>query len=422
VPLAGYPKGLPLITKQEDALKLKLSNKIIPTLELPTGKTDLIVWDSEISGFGLRVRNRTGVVTKTWVVQKKKARRCFKITIGGADVITLDAARKRAVTELAKIALGEDPQTEGAKHRHLLKALIPDYLKRQEKRVRPRSLVEIKRYLTGDHFKPLHNLSVDQIKLFDVSKQVEAIEDERGSATAREARTALSGFFSWAMEKGLAPANPVVGSTTATPTKARTNVLTDAELAAIWNACNGDDHGKIVRLLILLGARRSEVGGMAWSEFDDPERPTIWTLPAARSKNDNEHELPLPSSAVEIIRSAPRLATRDQLFGVRNAGGFSAWDAGAKALNVRLGDSVRPWTLHDIRRTVATRMGKLGVLPHVIECVLNHQSGFRSGVGGVYNRNPYAREVRTALVLWEDHVSTLIDGGKRKVVTFPQSA
>jgi hypothetical protein len=125
----------------------------------------------------------------------------------------------------------------------------------------------------------------------------------------------------------------------------------------------------------------------------------------------------------EVIEGVPCVATRNQLFGASHPGGFSLWHACKCALDARLGDSVKPWTLHDIRRTVATKMADLGIAPHVIEQILNHVSGHKAGVAGIYNRSSYEREVRAALALWQDHVRSLVEGGERKVVAFqPQSA
>jgi integrase len=116
--------------------------------------------------------------------------------------------------------------------------------------------------------------------------------------------------------------------------------------------------------------------------------------------------------ALEIISAVPRMASRDQLFGVRG-NGFTAWARGKRALDQR--SDVRDWTVHDIRRTFSTRLHDLGVAPHVVEQILNHQ-GHRGQVGSVYNKSRYEREVHSALALWEDHVRTLVDGGGRKVV------
>src|SRR5262249_18352014 len=121
-------------------------------------------------------------------------------------------------------------------------------------------------------------------------------------------------------------------------------------------------------------------------------------------------------TALDIIRTIPR-SERDELFGARTAAGYTAWDYGRDALDRRLAGKVkRPWQLRDIRRTVATRLADLQVLPHVIEATLNHRSGFRRGVAGVYNRAEYRREVTEALARWNDHVLALAAGRAAKVV------
>ena len=118
--------------------------------------------------------------------------------------------------------------------------------------------------------------------------------------------------------------------------------------------------------------------------------------------------------ALDIIRQVPRMVGRDQLFGERAARGFTAFGLGKRDLDARSG--VRGWTVHDIRRSVATRMADLGIAPHIIEEILNHHSGHSAGPAGIYNRSSYPREVRAALAMWEDHVRTLVDGGERKIL------
>jgi integrase len=129
----------------------------------------------------------------------------------------------------------------------------------------------------------------------------------------------------------------------------------------------------------------------------------------------------LPEAAWQIVRSVPHLAHGDQLFSIRGAQGFGRWAEGKAALDRRLGDAMmEPWTLHDIRRSVATKMADMGIQPHIIEQILNHQSGHKSGVAGIYNRSSYEREVKTALATWADHVRVLAEGGERKV--FPMQS
>ena len=159
---------------------------------------------------------------------------------------------------------------------------------------------------------------------------------------------------------------------------------------------------------------------MTWDEVDCDGG--AWTIPSERTKNGRTHRVPLPPMALEIISSVPKMATRKQLFGTRGSG-FGGWSRGREDLDARLAGRIKtPWRLHDIRRTVATRMADLGMLPHTIEAVLNHQSGHKSGVAGVYNRSRYEREVRSALALWSDHVRSLVEGGERKILNMSSAA
>src|SRR5262249_21604390 len=158
-----------------------------------------------------------------------------------------------------------------------------------------------------------------------------------------------------------------------------------------------DDFGRIVRLLILTGCRRSEVGGMAYSEFD--LEAGTWTIRKERSKNGHAHRLPVLPAMSDLLITGRVRGERDGLFGDR-ADGFTQWSAAKRELDQRL--EIAAWRLHDIRRSVATKMGDIGIQPHIIEQILNHQSGHKSGVAGVYNRSNYTNEVRAALALWHD--------------------
>jgi integrase len=399
---------------------MKLDSKTIAALTLD-GKRDVIHFDDAMPGFGFRLRLSGGKLQRSWVVQYKRGNKSRRITLGRAEVLGAEAARAAAKKALAQVSLGGDPQAERrdrrAKNRHSLLSEIDRYL--AAKQARPRTLIELRRYLTGPAFKPLHGMPVDVVARKDVADRLVDIEHEHGSIVAARARAALSTFYVWAMRMGMVESNPVVGTIQPDAGKPRERVLGDSELAAIWRACGDNDHGRAIRLLILLGARRHEVGGMRWSELD-PLEDGRWRLPAARSKNGRAHAWPLLPMALDIIKGVPRMVSRDHLFGVR-ADGFRSWHAAKRTLDERSG--VRDWTVHDLRRTVATRLNDLGVLPHVVEQILNHQSGHRRGVAGVYNKSPYEREVRNALGLWCDHLRSIITGGDRRVLNFqPQPA
>lgn len=160
-----------------------------------------------------------------------------------------------------------------------------------------------------------------------------------------------------------------------------------------------------MRLLILTGQRRDEVGGLALSEISGD----LWTIPGDRTKNRRPHDVPLSLMALRVLRVGPLRLSRDLIFGTRD-NGFSGWSKAKVELDARIkanGEMVRPWRLHDLRRTTATGMAALGVLPHVVEAVLNHVSGHRAGVAGIYNRATYAAEKRAALDAWSGHIAKL---------------
>ena len=384
-------------------------------------KNEEIVWDTALPRFGLRLQRRhsDGTVLKRFIVQyRAPSGRKPRLTIGPAETLGVEQARRKAREVLAKVDLGQDPQADKRDRRDKdklsLRSQIEEYLAFKKGEVRPKTLTEITRYLTGPYLKPLHSVALDMIGRKDVAARLLSTQRERGNIVAKKVRDTLSAFYVWAMEQGLVGANPVIGTTKLKNGKPSDRVLSDDELVALWNSAGDDDYGRIIKLLILTGCRRQEIGGIAFSEFDDPEHPTAWTLPAERSKNGKAHKLPLMPMALAIIKGVPKMVSRDQLFGTRAGSGFASWDRGKVALDERSG--VTDWTPHDIRRSVATKMADIGVQPHIIEQILNHQSGHKAGPAGIYNRSSYEREVRNALALWEDHVRTLVAGGERKVV------
>ena len=238
---------------------------------------------------------------------------------------------------------------------------------------------------------------------------------------ADRARTALSAFFSWTIEKGyIDSANPASDIKRRATNGSRARVLTEAELAEIWSAAGEGDYAAIVRLAILTGQRKTELGDLTWAEIDR-EKAQI-TLPVERVKNRREHIIPVSAEALQIIESVPPRLGRDLLFGDGDRG-FSGWSSAKKALDKRINAArvkankppMQSWVLHDIRRSVVTHLAEGGFAqPHVIEAILNHQSGHKGGIAGVYNRSVYAAEKRTALAAWGRHVAALVEAPQQK--------
>jgi integrase len=406
-----------------------LNRKVVAALPGPAeNRSEIIYWCSELAGFALRV---SAAGARRWIVRYRIGRRQRVVTIGSVAELSPTAARERARAILAGAALGLDERAAidarkaaaSEQPEFTFKALADRYLERARKRLRPKSLVEVERTLLR-YATPLHKLAVDGIKRRHIAEILCDVAERSGPIAANRARAHLSALFTWAMREGLVEQSPAVG-TGRQPERSRERVLAPDELRAIWRAAEpGSDYGRIVRLLMLCGQRREEAGGLHWQELD--LEAGLWHLPAERSKNRRAHVVPLSGPALELLAGLPRWAGRSTVFGLgpRKPGdperGFTGWSAAKRRLDARIaaerGEALEHWTLHDLRRSTATNMAEIGVAPHVIEAVLNHVSGHKGGVAGVYNRANYAAETRRAVELWAAHLLEVVEGQPAQVV------
>jgi integrase len=356
------------------------------------------------SGLALRIREAG---SRKFVFFYRLGGRLQKFTIGDASSWTLDQARATARGLRVKVDRGESPAVEKAANRAsaalLFAAVMRDYLDDRRPDMKPRSFEESKRHLEK-HWKPLHGMALSAIDRAVVAAQLKVIAKGSGAVASNRARSTLSAMFAWTIGEGRGETNPVIGTNKKDEGGSRERVLSDEELAAIWIAAPDNDYGNIVKLLMLTAQRREEIGGLMWDEIN--EEAKLISLPPSRTKNSQPHDVPLSSAAMSLIKALPRRAGRALVFG-GGQGGYSGWSRSKEALDAATGLS-EGWTLHDLRRTAATRMADLKVLPHVIEAILNHVSGHKAGVAGIYNRSTYAAEKRAALDLWASNLRVAI--------------
>jgi len=393
---------------------MKLTQANVAKIKPEPDKFEVRVFDDDLPGFGVRVLSSG---KKSWLIQYRINGRSTTSTLGRFEKMPAGTARDLAKRKLAQAELGIDPGKEKQDDRYkaaeTFQKIAERYLHFKEKELKAQSYDQVQTHLTR-HWAGFNGLSVHQVTRRDVAARLGELADERGPYAANRARASLSAFYAWMMREGIVDANPVVGTNKQTDEKSRDRVLSDGELVAIWKACRDDDYGAIIRLLILTGQRRDEVGSIAKSEIDLNGRK--WTIEGARTKNSLTHEVWLSDPALAILRQAikrERVADRDLIFG-ETGRGFSGWSKARAALDKRIAEQtkkkVAEWRLHDIRRSVATKMADIGILPHVIEAVLNHISGHKAGVAGIYNRAQYAPEKRQALDQWGAHVEALAAG------------
>jgi integrase len=387
---------------------MRLTAKAAASAELPAGTSDYVFFDDDIAGFGLRIRDGG---RRVWIYRYRIGKKQRSITLGNAKAVPLALARANAGQLEAKVRLGGDPaqdkQTARQEADNLTSALIDQYLDARQADWRPSSLREVKRHLLV-YAKPLHGLPVTTVAQRAVAKLLNEIADASGAVTSNRVRASLAAFLGWVIQQGIRlPDGNVASYTAPRKEQSRARVLTDTEIKAVWQACDDTDHGRIVRLLLLTGQRAAEIGSLRWDEVHGD----LIVLPGTRTKNKRSHIVPL-SPPAKVILNGHRILGRTFVFGRDDTAGFRGWGISKQRLDERAAKTnggMAPWVVHDLRRTCATGMVTIGIQPHVVEAVLNHVSGHKSGVAGIYNRAAYDTEKREALERWAQHVLAIVE-------------
>ncbi len=242
-----------------------------------------------------------------------------------------------------------------------------------------------------------------------LNKRNEGISDARGRSVAR----ALGKLFGWLHQHRKLTANPCLGMYVPPPSAKRERRLSEDEIRVFWK-CSGElgyPFCGLFRLLLLTGCRRDEVAGLDRQELDGKR----WIIPGERTKNKRGFLVPLSPEARELISNASEFAGNSgHLFTTNDRTPVSGFSKVKKRLDALMkkesGEAFRPWRLHDLRRTAASGMASIKIAPHIVESCLNHISGFRSGVAGVYNLYEYEDEKREALAAWATHLDQLVSG------------
>src|SRR5450631_107722 len=377
----------------------------------PDGK---VFFDDKMSGLGVRLY-RSG--RKTWLYQFRLAGRSYKYEIGSTEKVLASKARIDAKVAAGHVANKVNPldlrrQAE-EKHKDEFGELVDEYLKEKlnpikpnKRPMRPRSYAEVRRHLE-DHCKPFKHRPIRSITQRDVANLYKKIAKDSGPGAASHTWSTLRAFFHWAMRQGAVDNNVAALYDGGGVGEQRKRTLSDAEIAIVWKACNADQFGNIVKLLILTGARRDEAGHMHMDELDLDNKE--WLLPPERSKNGSEHLFTLSDSAVDILTKA--VETREAfVFGHGKERGFSGWSKAKKAFDKRIADAgqtVEHFTLHDLRRSFASGLQRLKIEPHIVEACLNHTP---PKLERNYQTYRYAAEKRAALARWATHVDAIVNG------------
>lgn len=423
--------------------KIRISKATVDAIQ--PGSRDEIHWDERLPGFGLKV---TPAGSKVYLYRYRIARPGLaaqtaprKYTIGRHGELTPDQARKRALDLAALVATDVDPREEEA---NALFAKDQAERQRQEQlrletelafsrvadrwldyyeheKSRRSSSVTMAEMVVRRHLKPLlGDKPMPHIDHADLQAILDAIPVSQ-RAMRRNVFAYASILFGWAAKRRYIAANPWVTMDKPAVPAARDRVLDDAEMLSVWIGVEtlAAPWRQFYRLLILTGQRKSEVAGMSWAELD--RDALVWTIPADRAKNNNAHIVPL---SARVIGELDELAggvvwpNSGHVLTTTGRSSISGFSKAKHALDnaiaaTREGKQLLEWRVHDLRRTVATGLQRLGVRFEVTEAVLNHVSGSRGGVAGVYQRHNWAKEKAAALAAWADHIDDLLVGSDR---------
>jgi integrase len=358
---------------------------------------------------------------RAWAVRYRYEGKTRKLTL---DNVGLADARRAATTALRELERGNDPaalkfdaeaqakQAAADRAKDTVDSLAARFIERHAKRhTRPNSWRQTVHVFDDIVLPVWRGRSVHDIERRDVKELVEGVAVNR-PIMANRAAAVLSKFFNWCAEHDIIKASPSAGVKLPSKERARERVLSDDEIKALWLACDdiSGSAGACIKLLLLTGQRRSEIANLKWNEIDG----NLLVLPAERMKGHQAHEVPLSTQAVSILASLPR--TGGYIFGASPVNHF---DRIKRELDARMQLSV-PWVVHDIRRTVASGMARIGVLVPVIEKVLGHRGGTFRGIVGTYQRHSFLPEMTAALERWANHVEGVVSGKSADVVRLGQ--
>jgi integrase len=371
---------------------------------------------------------------KSWALRYRHGGKPAKLTLGRWPLMTLAAARAAAADAIGAVEHGDNPAaekraTKAAKleaqlsDRDKIRALIAQFDKRHLSGLKSGATVrrELDRFVVsawGDR-------DIHSITKRDVIDLLDGIADSGRVVTANRVRAYLCKFLNWAVERDILPLSPATGVKPVAKETSRDRVLTDDEIRWFWTACEAEGFpwGPLGKVLLLTGQRLNEAAKITEGEI----RGELWHLSADRTKNGRAHDVPLSDAARKVLDAVDRIEGRPGFIftttGASPVSGFfkaRAHLAGAmeQIAAKERGEAVEiaRWTFHDLRRTAATGMARLGIPVRITEAVLNHVSGTGGGIVAVYQRHDFADEKRAALEAWARFVLQLVEGTGGNVV------
>ena len=371
---------------------------------------------------------------RTWVFFHRLGGKLHRTRLGTFPAMSLGDARAAWRDARENVELGADPTPAKAavndEKLDTVEKAAEDFLKRHGTKLRARTRLEYERPIRKLVIAKWGSRTPDDIGRSDVLALIDDVAESSGPIAANRSFAVVRKFWNWCVERGIVDASPCATIKPPAKEKSRDRVLTDKELLQLWPAFDAMKYpfGDCLRVLSLTAQRRGEVATMCWTDLDLETDEPIWTIAAADTKSSREHVVALAPQVVEILRSLPRwdgpyVFTTTE--GDRPISGFSRAKARVDAIVLKTehkakrkamkdtdsdrseAEGMAEWRVHDLRRTAASNMARMGFPPHVVAAVLNHSPGSTQGITAIYNRYRYSDEKRDALTAWANYMETI---------------
>ena len=326
--------------------------------------------------------------------------------LGRYPAMTVKDARARAREYF------ENPEkVEAEAEAGTFRDVAENWLKRHVEASKLRSASEIKRHLDRYVFPKWKDRPFVEIRRGEVNALLDGIADDHGASQADAVLATIRGIMNWYEARSEHYSSPIVRRMRRTKSKSRDRVLSDDEIRAVWKATEGA-FGGIVKLALLTAQRRQQIATMHWGDIKDG----TWTIPAeARAKGTGEL-LKLPPMALAVIEAQPMIAGNPHVFPARGRGPFNSWSQRKGEIDAKLIEelpSMKPWVIHDLRRTARSLMARADVRPDIAERVLGHAI---AGVEGVYDRHGYFDQKADALARLASLIERIVNPPEGNVV------
>ena len=359
-------------------------------------------WDAMLPGFGVRVTDKGA---KSYCVYARFSGVPSRRTIGDANRLRLADARATAREWLSLAAEGKDPATAAQESAPVsFGAVMEEYLAQR----RGKRAAKDEREIRHDLMRRWANKPLSSVTKQDVIKLVDEIKKRGAFTQAHNVLGHARTFFNWCLDRDVyglttSPCDRVKPGRVIGKKKARTRVLTDDEIRAYWRAAAKLHYPweQFYKIAMLTGQRRAEIAEAKWSEFDLKQK--LWTIPAERFKSDSTQLVPLSDSVVSILATIPRWG--EYLFTTTGDKPIAGFSQAKRDLDDFMGVS-DPFVLHDVRRTMRTRLSALRVPEMVCEMVIGHD---KKGLQRVYNQHRFVDEMREALELWAARLRDIVE-------------